>query len=998
MAAQKTGSTSRKRSTAKSNKKEYKQKKQERQNDSFLKDEISVILLFAFSVVLLISNFKIGGAIGGYIRSIQLGLFGMTGYLFPFLFFFSGVIIISNKGDIRAKIKVSGAVGAMFCSSALLHTVVGKEYVSMESLREFYHTASGGGLVGGALVALFSLLLGKVGAVILLLTILIISVVCLSEKSFVGLIKAGGDRAYRSVKDDIGKRLHERDRDDERGYEAAQYSYIPEDDSEYEDYEDDSEYYESFEDMESVGDLPTEEPRRNDLDLSITKLRDNSADTIKVVKKKLDRMRSEIDAGEEYEKSIKEDGFALHTDKEISFPREDADMTQKEKDFFEGIPEIDFTQANNINASSIAKEQEGEAAGGIFTGNIIRSFEDNIPDEKEDVLDEETIRRVNEILEKKRHSGIPEEGVYSGAEDNDFYNTYQVNRNEEESEITLFSIDDEEETYPTNYRGGSFNTESENDSGEGYGDEEDEDAEVIYMGEKAAQEKPLPPPVQNMEKAKLPENPLPHRGQVKRYREYRFPSTELLNKGNAKTATSDLEYRKTAIKLQQTLHNFGVEVDVGNISCGPTVTRYELHPKQGVKVSKIVALADDIKLSLAASDIRIEAPIPGKPAVGIEVPNRENTLVYLRELLESEEYRKNNYKLKFALGRDIGGRVVVADIAKMPHLLIAGATGSGKSVCINTLIMSVIYGYSPKEVKLILIDPKVVELSIYKGIQHLLIPVVTDAKKAATALNWAVAEMTNRYKLFAEAGVRNLFGYNEKMSKNSQPGTFEKMHKIIIIIDELADLMMVAQNEVEDAICRLAQLARACGIHLVIATQRPSVNVITGLIKANIPSRIAFAVSSSVDSRTILDGGGAEKLLGKGDMLFSTQSNPKPVRVQGAFVSDKEVQNVVDFLKNSNDNVVYNEETRAFLEDASENSVSRRESERDELFVQAGKFIIEREKASIGNLQRVFKIGFNRAARIMDQLAEAGVVGEEQGTKPRQVLMNMEEFEAILSD
>ena len=447
------------------------------------------------------------------------------------------------------------------------------------------------------------------------------------------------------------------------------------------------------------------------------------------------------------------------------------------------------------------------------------------------------------------------------------------------------------------------------------------------------------------------------------------------------------------------MHNFGVSVRVTNISCGPVVTRYELSPEQGVKVSKIVALQDDIKLSLAANDIRIEAPIPGKSAVGIEVPNKENNVVYFRELIESREFRTENSSLAFAVGKDIAGQTVVTDIAKMPHLLIAGATGSGKSVCINTLIMSILYKYSPDEVKLIMVDPKVVELSVYNGIPHLLIPVVTDPKKAAAAINWAVVEMTERYKKFSEAGVRNLKGYNEKIDKaklKGEPeGELEKMSQIIIIIDELADLMMVAQNEVEEAICRLAQLARACGIHLVIATQRPSVNVITGLIKANIPSRIAFAVTSGIDSRTILDSVGAEKLLGKGDMLFSPQGSPKPVRVQGAFISDNEVQNVVDFIKEQGHGQSYDLNTLEKIENGSSTLTGSTDSDVDELFVQAGRFIIDKEKASIGNLQRVFKIGFNRAARIMDQLCEAGVVGSEQGTKPRDILMDMETFEEL---
>ena len=486
--------------------------------------------------------------------------------------------------------------------------------------------------------------------------------------------------------------------------------------------------------------------------------------------------------------------------------------------------------------------------------------------------------------------------------------------------------------------------------------------------------------------------------------EYQIPPLSLLKRGKRTSGQSDAYLRETAMKLQQTLQTFGVKATVTNVSCGPSVTRYELQPEMGVKVSKIVGLADDIKLNLAAADIRIEAPIPGKAAVGIEVPNKENSAVMLRDLLETPEFANSSSKISFAAGKDIGGKTVVADIAKMPHVLIAGATGSGKSVCINTLIMSILYKAKPDEVKLIMIDPKVVELSVYNGIPHLMIPVVTDPKKAAGALNWGVAEMTRRYQAFTEFGVRDMKGYNEKVKnmpeidgKKPQP-----MPQLVIIVDELADLMMVAPGDVESAICRLAQLARAAGIHLVLATQRPSVDVITGLIKANMPSRIAFSVTSGVDSRTIIDMNGAEKLLGKGDMLFYPSGYQKPVRVQGAFVSDEEVEAVVDYFKNNNETVNYDESVINQVNSANIGSsvgqAMGSADERDAYFAEAGALIIDKEKASIGMLQRTFKIGFNRAARIMDQLCEAGVVGGEEGTKPRKVLMTQEEFEEYLSE
>ena len=488
-------------------------------------------------------------------------------------------------------------------------------------------------------------------------------------------------------------------------------------------------------------------------------------------------------------------------------------------------------------------------------------------------------------------------------------------------------------------------------------------------------------------------------------KKYMFPPISRLQKGVAATGDSTRELKDTAMRLQQTLNTFGVKVTITDISQGPSVTRYELQPEQGVKVSKIVGLADDIKLNLAATDIRIEAPIPGKAAIGIEVPNKENMPVALRDLLETPEFRDFPSNIAFAVGKDIAGKVVVTDIAKMPHMLIAGATGSGKSVCINTLIMSILYKAHPDDVKLIMVDPKVVELSVYNGIPHLLIPVVTDPKKASAALHWGVSEMEDRYRKFADFNVRDLKGYNKKVESMQENGEAEapaKLPQIVIIVDELADLMMVCPGEVEESICRLAQLARAAGIHLIIATQRPSVDVITGLIKANMPSRVAFSVSSGVDSRTILDMNGAEKLLGKGDMLFYPQGYTKPARIQGAFVSDKEVSDVVDFLKNQTLGNVYAEDIEEKIKSMGSGSGGSAsggsESELDELFEKAGRFIIDKDKASIGMLQRVLKVGFNRAARIMDQLSEYGVVGEEEGTKPRKVLMSIEQFEQLVEE
>lgn len=477
---------------------------------------------------------------------------------------------------------------------------------------------------------------------------------------------------------------------------------------------------------------------------------------------------------------------------------------------------------------------------------------------------------------------------------------------------------------------------------------------------------------------------------------YEYPPIELLSKQTKRTIKGGAKaLTDTATRLQKTLYSFGVSAKVENVSVGPAITRYELKPAEGVRVSKIANLADDIALNLAAETIRIEAPIPGKRAVGIEVPNKEKEAVHLREVLDSQEFVENKSKLTVALGKDVAGNIQLADIGKMPHVLIAGSTGSGKSVCINTIITSIIYNAKPSEVKFVMVDPKVVELSVYNGIPHLLIPVVTDPKKAAGALAWAVQEMDERYNKFASKGVRDLKGYNKAIEKENEAG---KLPQIVIIIDELADLMMVAKNDVEDAICRLAQKARAAGMHLVIATQRPSVDVITGLIKANVPSRIAFAVSSQVDSRTILDSVGAEKLLGKGDMLFFPSGAPKPSRVQGAFVSDDEVEKIVDFIK-SNGTANYSEDILETIENGNktdkELAQEKDDDDTDPLLMEAIQTVVETRQASTSFIQRRFKVGYARAGRIIDQMEERGVISGYQGSKPREVLMSLEKLNEL---
>ena len=815
-----------------SRKRNKKQTKKKQDSQSFLKDEIIILSALAAGILLLISNFGIGGFVGDAVSSVLFGLFGTIAYIIPILLFIGIAFVISNKGNSIAYIKTAAGAGFTLMVCTLFQLIM-NEYTAGTRLFSYYKISSmhkdGGGLLGGIVVSALCPAIGVIGTYVIVIILCIICLVIITEKSFIGGVKKGSEKAYSSAKQDAKKRkeqaeLRREKRAQEREQKAAE-----------------------------------KERKRKDNTVSGV-----SFDTTLV--KKSPEMR------------------------EITPPEDVPDL------FAEEIPSYDGREAE-------------------VSKNI--------------VPDDITINRAQPIMEEE--APIPE--------------PVPEKRKTKESKKQV-------ETATANVE-------------------------------------------QEIKKS-----------EEKRAKEYVFPPLSLLKHGKKSGGDSDAHLRQTAMKLQQTLQNFNVNVTVTNVSCGPSVTRYELQPEQGVKVSKIVGLADDIKLNLAAADIRIEAPIPGKAAVGIEVPNKENTAVMLRDLLETDEFQNHESKIAFAAGRDIAGKVVVADIMKMPHVLIAGATGSGKSVCINTLIMSILYKADPKDVKLIMIDPKVVELSVYNGIPHLMIPVVTDPKNAAGALNWAVAEMMKRYDLFAQYNVRDLKGYNAKVETVEaieEEGKPEKLPQIVIIVDELADLMMVAPGEVEESICRLAQLARAAGIHLVLATQRPSVNVITGLIKANMPSRIAFSVSSGVDSRTIIDMNGAEKLLGKGDMLFYPAGYQKPARVQGAFVSDKEVQAVVDFLVKNSESVQYNEEITNHVNSASVaagGTVSGNSGadDQDAYFVDAGKFIIEKDKASIGMLQRVFKIGFNRAARIMDQLAEAGVVGEEEGTKPRKVLMSMEQFEQYIEE
>lgn len=840
----KSGKQTTKRSTAKKN-------TGKQPDQSFVSGEITILVSLAVCILLLISNFGIGGFLGDHVSSVLFGIFGLPAYIMPIVIFIGIAFATSNKSNSVAYIKVIAGVVLTLMSCTFIQLIT-TNYEKSHTLFAYYRDSStgknGGGILGGTFVKLLCPAIGVPGTFVVVIALIIISLVLITEKSFLRGLQKGSRKAYEAAKEDAARRR-----------EAA---------------------------------VNRKEEREQNREL---------------------KRRERQVSGVSFDTTLVQGKAEM---KEILPPQP------------EEIPPIKGLSSEEKLPLPFEEEVSGENAVPEMEPIVINRA---IPEvTEEDDRDMETASVGNVTMETVPMEEIPESG--------------------QEGTTKKAKVDVAAEV-----------------------------ADVASVIEKE-NNKPKP--------------------------EYKLPPLNLLKKGKRGGGDSERYLRETAMKLQQTLKNFGVNVTITDVSCGPSVTRFELQPEQGVKVSKIVGLTDDIKLNLAAADIRIEAPIPGKAAVGIEVPNKENVAVMLRDLLETEEFKNHPSNIAFAAGRDIAGKAVVADIKKMPHVLIAGATGSGKSVCINTLIMSILYKANPEDVKLIMIDPKVVELSVYNGIPHLMIPVVTDPKKASGALNWAVVEMEKRYQLFAEYNVRDLAGYNEKVDgiKDIDDDTKpKKLPQIVIIVDELADLMMVAPGEVETAICRLAQLARAAGIHLVLATQRPSVNVITGLIKANMPSRIAFSVSSGVDSRTIIDMNGAEKLLGKGDMLFYPQGYQKPVRVQGAFVSDQEVQAVVEFLVNHNGNVSYDEEITNHVNSASSGistgaGGAGTGDERDQYFVDAGRFIIEKEKASIGMLQRVFKIGFNRAARIMDQLAEAGVVGEEEGTKPRKVLMSMEEFEQYIEE
>ncbi|HJC24106.1 MAG TPA: DNA translocase FtsK [Candidatus Eisenbergiella merdavium] len=1013
------------------------QTKSRKQEERAIANEIILIAVFALCVLLFLCNFGVIGPVGNAVSSVMFGLFGMVAYAVPVLVFVGLAFGLSNRGNFFASLKIAAGI-LLFILIGVVLELVGGEAASMESysIVTLYtasaQTKTGGGVLSGSFAWLMEHFLGMVGAVLLVIVLAIICLVIVTEKSFVGGVKTGSRRVYESAREDA---IARRERAERRRKEQESRREREAKEREEEEARRDAEKILRM-DKKVFGVMPnltlSEDTRAAGAENTtqagggIRELRaaarterkgttggagaaaeDNLIDFDRI------RIHSAHSAAAQEEEEKKETVRTKRAES-IARPEREEDRTEasavrpgreqasdplaktwRNADVFR---DMKMLEPLRITVEPLDADQEEEKASLFGPGSIGASLLEEPAlwtaggeEEQEELFAGKTQpEAAKERLEAER-----EEEPEAGAAEEEALNGKITELDEEEAaedDAAKDSADEEAqaafsglrvaEAKPSAAAAGSRGADGrEARPAASGGAPASRDAAKAAAG--TAQPRPKEPP-----------------------RPYQFPPLSLLKRAdNQNGQDAARELKNTAVKLQQTLATFGVKVTITDISQGPAVTRYELQPEQGVKVSKIKGLEDDIKLNLAATDIRIEAPIPGKAAVGIEVPNKENTAVSLRELLESKTFREFPSKLAFAVGKDIAGKVVVSDIAKMPHMLIAGSTGSGKSVCINTLIMSILYKAKPDEVKLILVDPKVVELSVYNGIPHLLIPVVTDPKQASGALHWGVAEMESRYQKFADWNVRDLKGYNKKVEeqrKKGDPDAPERLPQIVIIVDELADLMMVAPGEVEESICRLAQLARAAGIHLIIATQRPSVDVITGLIKANMPSRAAFAVSSGVDSRTILDMNGAEKLLGKGDMLFYPQGYPKPARVQGSFVSDGEVSDVVDFLKNQAIGNVYDdrilEKVKSIESSAASAGGSGSGNERDPYFEQAGRFIIDKDKASIGMLQRMFKIGFNRAARIMDQLADAGVVGEEEGTKPRKILMSEEQFEQYIEE
>lgn len=961
-AVKKTGSKSTKTTTAKSTAKKANHTKttksapkrettrmpesRERFGDSIL-DEVILIVIIVISAVVFISQITSKmGIVGQVIGGLFQGLLGISGVLLPVLVIIYCIWMLMSEERKWPLVRAFG--GALFLltvasAAYLFHPLnVSGDLGFAKKAMELFDSGSltNGGLIGGLFGGGLFGLLDALGSVIVLLAMLVISIILATGRSFFGAMGTLADqqKVRRQVRNEKIKNKADRIRQEEK-MEAAR--------------------------LEKQGAKRRRVMNKEDFNIELL----------------------EVEATEHPEV------------KETVFRQKKQDYSVKKRE-----PIYDFVKENEM-----PMEEPKQDFNVVFGGKLqVDELEQGTQMPPKSTERFKVVEPLKEVAKKQEPVEMTEEeAVYEKifGEDNTVENMAEetpeeawdmesqaaalaaeaMRAAEEKTDFHFADLEDAEET--ASQEMDMLEVE------EPMAEEEMPVEEVQPVAEEMPTDVPAAEPAKPEAQKETAQQPAAAPAEPAE-KPYVFPPISLLGRDPGNSSGSGiLEQQKNGRKLEMTLKSFGVEARVINVSAGPTVTRYEVSPSQGVKVSKIVNLADDIALNLAASGIRIEAPIPGKAAVGIEVPNKETKSVYLRTVLESDAFRKHPSKLAFALGEDITGNPIVTDIAKMPHLLIAGATGSGKSVCINTLITSILYKADPKEVKLLLVDPKVVELSVYNGIPHLLIPVVTDPKKASAALNWAVREMLERYNDFAACGVRDIKGFNAMKEEKGEPEA--KMPQIVIIIDELADLMMAAPGEVEDSICRLAQMARAAGMHLIIATQRPSVDVITGVIKANIPSRLAFAVSSGIDSRTILDMVGAEKLLGKGDMLFYPSGQAKPSRIQGAFVTDKEVEQIVDFLRKSS-RPGYTQEMVDQIT-AVAKTASGLSEETDEFFEQAVDLILEKEKASVSMLQRQFRIGYNRAARLMDELERRGLVGPEEGSKPRKVLITRAQWEEMQS-
>ena len=954
---------------------------------TILKD-IAVIAVFVFCVILQLSCFFTGGGLMQLLHTYNFRWFGVMAYFMPLILFLLPCFIISNWHN-------SGLIQKVTASILL--------FLSIETILSIVYETSniftvGGGLVGHTLFGVLYSAFGIIGSFVIMIACLFISVVLFFGHSVVTQLQQNSKNAYRAVSSHHKlqqgrrkiraqeKRLHrEQEENEQLKMQRMRLENLQKQRQEI---------------------LEKKNINREFVNIQLEESKKQEALNRELLKEQGSQGKRELRTNtelEEEDRSMKE----VVLGKEEQKSAEDTNKVTQPSMFIEGE---EITTPLRLDTSNILEEEPQKHDDGWVLE----------PDDEENEKNDSEFDDISEnIINKAMESSSDTASSENISSENDSFENMSSENDSSENDSDDNVLTDAADETAEDISGASAAGDESVDYRMLMRDtkntgKHDEDESVYTKTVRTATGKVITVELDGLPgENKRPKDSAKIKERLDQYdekvvpiayeepKEYIFPSTDLLTPGTASGKGREelaRSMQETADKLKRTLQDFGVGVTITNISRGPSVTRYELQPEQGVKVSKIVNLADDIKLNLAAEDIRIEAPIPGKAAIGIEVPNKEKQMVAFRDLLESDEFTKAKSKTIFAAGKDIAGKTVVADIEKMPHLLIAGQTGSGKSVCINTIIMSILYKARPSEVKLIMIDPKVVELSVYNGIPHLLIPVVTDPKKAAAALNWAVNEMEERYKKFAEHKARNIIGYNAQIDQiEDVPGKDrpEKIPQIIVIVDELADLMMTAGTDVEDAIQKLAQKARAAGIHLIIATQRPSVNVITGVIKANIPSRIAFSVASGIDSRTILDETGAEKLLGKGDMLFHPYYISKPVRVQGAFVSDDEVTEVVNFLTQQKNVIGGKINTNIDLQ-ANMPGSSLPGGDQDELFETAGRFIIEQEKASIGNLQRHLRIGFNRAARIMDQLYAAGVVSKDEGTKPRNVLMKAEEFEEYL--